>query len=701
MARTEPTPRSPGLSMLTAICVIVAVLYLARDVFIPIALAILLSFLLAPVVHRVERLRTGRPVAVVLVVLFAFGLIGLLGYVVTDQVLILAGNVDQYKDNVINKVQSLRPQSGVIDKVIETAQEVQEKVGHPTTQDATTQNASTQPASATPPADGKAPTDVAKREPDDRARLKAASSQRDAPARAVANPATMPTRAPKADPVPVTIVEPQSQLQSLAKYLGLALSPLGTLGIVIVFVIFMLLQREDLRNRLIRLVGKGQLTVTTQALDDASTRISKYLLAQAIVNGTYGCAIGLGLWIIGFTLGKDTPFPSVILWALLCALLRFIPYIGPWIGAAFPLVVAFAVYPGFAVFGATLALFVVIELISNNLMEPWLYGSSTGMSAVAVLVAAVFWAWLWGPIGLLLSTPLTAILVVIGKHVPQLAFFDILLGDDPALTPAERMYQRLLALDAEESAEMAREYWRTESLEAFYDTVLMPALAMAEHDRQRGQLDDQRDSFVRQTIREIIDELGDEERARVGRESTANTVAIATGTPAPNGKDTDKKPVAKNAPPITTIRRPALPKDCKISVIILPAHDEADEICGLMLTQLLEQRGYCISALSQNALASEKLGEIDKQDADVIVISALPPSAVAHTRYLRKRVSAHAPEARLVIGLWLSKMDPNRAKERIAAGAPIYIGTTLAAVQNQIDHLAAPLMSRVKSESPS
>src|SRR3954453_2419380 len=239
----------------------------------------------------------------------------------------------------------------------------------------------------------------------------------------------------------------------------------------------MLLGREDLRDRVIRLIGQGRINVTTQAMDEAATRISRYLIAQCIVNGTYGLAISLGLWLIGLTFGHNSPgFPNWFLWGLLTAILRFIPYIGPWIGAAFPIVLSLAVYHGMGVPLAVVGMFLVIELISNNFMEPWLYGSSTGISTVAILVAAVFWTWLWGPVGLLLSTALTVVLVVMGKYIPPLRFLDILLGDEAPLTPSARVYQRLLALDQEEAMELVRESLQESTLEQLYDEVLLPAL---------------------------------------------------------------------------------------------------------------------------------------------------------------------------------------------------------------------------------
>jgi hypothetical protein len=594
---------------------------------------------------------------------------------VSLQLLDLAENLDQYKDNIVAKVDALRPHGrGVLDKLGDVAKEVQEKIDKPEVA-ATTQ--STQPADAV--------SDVLAREAAARAGEPRVISRETKSV--VPNPVTQPTRE---NPIPVAIVEPRvAPLASLGQYLGMVLSPLGTAGIVVVFVIFMLLAREDLRNRVVRLAsggGSGQLTIATQALDDASNRVSRYLLAQAIVNGTYGIAVSLGLWIIGIWLGRNDPsgtedFPSFILWGLLCALLRFIPYIGPWIGASMPLLIALAVYKGFGVFGATIIMFVVIELISNNAMEPWLYGASTGISTVAVLVSAVFWTWLWGPIGLLLSTPLTVVLVVIGKYIPQLAFLDILLGDEPVLEPPERLYQRLLALDSEEATELVRGYREEMSLEETYDLVVLPMLAMAEHDQHRGRLDADRLKFIHQAVREIVDELGEAEHTRAVREE-ARLIEEAA-------KDQRAASASEGA---TTM----LPSGCVVNVVCLPAHDDADEIVNAMLAQLLTLRRYCVTAVGAAKLASEMVTIVEQADTHMVVISALPPSAVAHARYLCKRVHSRFPELPMVVGLWRFKGDMIKARDRIACENQVRMITTLAEALHELQQLAAPFVANVQ-----
>jgi predicted PurR-regulated permease PerM len=688
MPRQVSSPKNSRFVVLASVCVVVAALYFAQTVLIPLALAMLLSFLLAPVVNRVERLHIGRVPSVMIVVVIVFVLIGALGYVVWTQVYDLADHIDQYSGNIIAKVEQLRPgNGGVFSKVRKTVEEVQQKVDQP--QSATTQT--TQPGDK---AHELIASEIAARTGTPRMRSETAPQES-----ATTLPAVASTQWTRQNPLPVGIVQPSSPLQTLGTYLGVVAGPLGTAGIVAVFMIFMLLQREDLRNRLIRLTGRGQLTIATTALDDATTRISRYLTAQAIVNGSYGAAIAIGLWIIGLTIGRHDPsqtshFPNVILWGMLCAILRFIPYLGPWIAAAFPVFIALAVYKSFGVFVSVVLLFVVIELGSNNLMEPWLYGSSTGMSTVAILVSAVFWTWLWGVIGLLLATPLTVVLVVLGKYVPQLSFLDVMLGDEPAFEPPARVYQRLLALDAEESLDVVEEFRDQMSLEQVYDTILLPAMALAEQDRHKGLLDERRQTFIRETMRDIIEEMGDQEPARCAKEQEDKDQQEGRSEPEVSlrGSGTDSTPSgAANADEeisISASSRLPIPRDSVVNVVCLPAHDEADEICNLMLAQLLEFRGYRAHSISHNALASEMVEQIESKDADVTIVSALPPAAVAHARYLCKRVHARYPEAPMAVGLWTLSRNVERARERITCVHSVQLGTTLKEMQAIVDELA-------------
>jgi predicted PurR-regulated permease PerM len=635
------------LIVLAAICVVVAALYFARDVLVPLALSVMLSFLLGPLVTRLERRGIPRGGAVTIVAVVIFTLLGALAWLVFVQVEQLAEQLPRYQDNIVRKIHAVR---GPADTKLEKAAE---------------------------------------------AIARAAEAATSAPAtQAAVNAAP---GASELNPLYTKVVGgADSRFTLLGDYVGMILGPIGTFGLVVVFVIFMLIQREDLRDRVIRLVGEGQLHITTQAIDDAANRISRYLVAQAIVNGTYGIAISIGLCIIGFTLGGGW-FPSFALWGLLCALLRFIPYIGPWIAAAFPVALSFAVYPGYSVFVAVLALFVIIELASNNLMEPWLYGSSTGISTVAIIVAAVFWTWLWGAVGLLLATPLTVCIVVIGKYVPQLAFLDVLLGDQPVLEPHQRLYQRLLAGDSEEASDIAEEFLQKDSLEVVYNGMVLPALSLAEHDRHSGRIDERRGMSMRQTIRALVEELADQEKIKIAVHAASETERAA------------KEDIPADAAGAPAPKRHKLPKDCIVNVVALPAHDEADEIVGMMLAELLRLRGYCATPVSHNALTSEMIEEVDRQHADLVCVSALPPEAVMHARYLCKRLHERFSEAPLVIGLWTMKGDLSRARQKIGCGENTEVTTDLEQTLEQITQMSERLILEksnseatpaVDSESP-
>jgi hypothetical protein len=445
----------------------------------------------------------------------------------------------------------------------------------------------------------------------------------------------------------VPLPAPRSPLKTLGEYLGLVLGPLGTAALVVVFVIFMLLEREDMRDRMIRLVSSGQYMVTTRALNDAGKRISRYMLAQAVVNGTYGIAITLGLWLIGWTLGGGVSFPSAVLWGLLCALLRFIPYIGPWVAAAFPLAISLAVYPGFTVFAATASLFIVIELISNNVMEPWLYGASTGISTVAILVAAVFWTWLWGPIGLLLSTPLTVCIVVMGKHVPQLKFLDVLLGDQPALPPHVSYYQRLLAGDRREAADVVKEQAAAKGAEHVPDEVIIPALLLARRDRQHSGLSAEDGASIYDATTQIVASL--EESAE-----------------------------------------PPQPPSPAALVLGCPAHHKAEELVLQMLGQVMKGDGCRVEAASTRALPAEIEARVEREKPALVFIAVLPPGGLEQARYLCRRLHRRFPDLKIIVGYWARAKHFDRLLVRLRAAGASYVTTSLLQSRSQIRALLGP-----------
>jgi predicted PurR-regulated permease PerM len=430
--------------------VVIAALYLGREVLIPITLAILLSFLLAPIVELLGRAKLGRVPAVLLAVIMALGVMTGFGSVIGSQLAQLAGNIPQYSVTIEQKVDTVRAYTiGRLDRFVGSLGHQVEPLGISRTPAGAHPLAGSSPAGATPQS------------------------------------------------APAAAATPGDSLLALAeRYLSTALLPLATVGIVFVVAIFILLQREDLRDRLIRLFGATDLHRTTSAMDDAARRLSKYFLTQFGINATFGLVIGVGLYFIGV--------PNPVLWGMLSALLRFVPYIGSFIAAGLPIALAAAVDPGWSMALWTAALYIVIELLVGQAIEPMMYGRGTGLSPLAVVVAAIFWSWLWGPIGLILSMPLTLCLVVLGRHVERLEFLEVLLGDRPALTPVESFYQRILAGDADEAQDHAELLLKDRSLSWYYDEVALRGLQLAAEDAQRGVLHGEQLERVKNTIKELV-----------------------------------------------------------------------------------------------------------------------------------------------------------------------------------------------------
>jgi predicted PurR-regulated permease PerM len=580
-ARPRPAigpPRNNYFFTLASIAIIVAILYFAQSVLIPLALATLFAFLLAPFATKAERWGFNRISATLIVVLVALAVVASLGWTMERQFTAVAGRLPEYRQSIETKFQGFMRSGRFVEKVRDEIQRSVKDIS----------NASASAPQAAEPA---------------------------------------PPVATNDSPWPVRVVpEPESPITLAIKYLGAIFAPLLTAGIVFVFVIFILLRREDLRERMIQLLGEGHLSTTTEVLDEAARRVSRFLVAQSVINLSFGALVAWGIWVIGQTLGDgQSEVRTALLAGTLCAALRFVPYVGVWIGAALPLGIAFATFPGNGVFFCTLAMFVGLEFIVGQFVEPRVLGGSTGLSPIAVLAAALFWTWLWGPIGLLLSTPLTVLLVLMGKYVPQLAFLDVLLGDKPTLDPPMRIYQRLIAGDDANAMDIAEEYLKEMPLEKVYDEILLPALATAQRDWHHGRLNDEQHDFARLTMREIVDTLA----------------AQAAKRPSPDAN---------------------LPHGSELHVLCLPARDESDEIVGLMLQHLLEPRGYRVTVLSAASLASEMMDLIERQNADAVVISALPPQAAAHARYLLKRLLSRHPDLTVVLGLWMDfRSDRNSA----------------------------------------
>jgi predicted PurR-regulated permease PerM len=577
------------LAVVVAVATIAA-LYFARVVLIPFALALLFTFILTPVVKLLERIHLRRIPSTILVVLLTVGAFGAVGWMVAKQLSEVANQLPAYKSNIKTRLGSLKwPANQSLDSASETITEISKDL-------AASPIASHPPGSVTP----------------------------QSPVARSASPAR---------PMPVEVVKaPALPLESVQSVLQL----LGSAMIVLVFTIFMLIRREDLRNRLISLAGEGHLHLVTQTLDDASARVSKYLFVQFIVNACYGILIGVCLHFIGV--------PGALLWGVLAGVLRFLPYIGPPLGGIMPLLLSLAVFHGWTQPLLILGLFIVTELIVSNFVEPMLYGIHTGISSLAILVAAIFWTAIWGPIGLVLSTPLTVCLLVAGRHVPRLRFLNILLGDEPVLTPSSRFYQRLLAMDHDDARGVLEKQLEGKTLEELYDSVLIPALSLAEHDRHQDRLDDASQKFICQSTRELIEELWEPradngDSVRDAGEAAESSVQYETAL-----ARTDVAP--------------------SLNILCLPARDEADELVGTMLAQVLERAGHRAQCISADT-AAEMLAQIKAAHPDVVCISALPPFAVPHVRSLYAKLRAQQPDLRILVGLWHFSGDPLKISRRL------------------------------------
>jgi predicted PurR-regulated permease PerM len=612
VTRSNPAKDVYHLLAVVVAVVTIAALYFARVVLIPFALAVLFTFILTPVVRLLERAHLGRAFSSLLVVLLTLGTCASLGWGVSKQFGQVVNELPSYKLNIKEKLASLHwSESHVLHNASETVTEISKDLA---AKPAPSSSDSAQTLEATPSANNR--------------------------------PAT-----PR-QPVPVQVISPPSlPLESLQSILGLLARAL----IVVVFTIFMLIRREDLRNRLISLIGHGHIHLITQTLDEASSRVSKYLLIQFLVNIGYGIFIGMGLYFIGL--------PGALLWGVIVGILRFLPYIGPPLGGIMPLLLSMAVFDGWSKPLLVLGLFVITEVAVSNLVEPMLYGAHTGISSLAIVMAAIFWTAIWGPIGLVVSTPLTVCLLVVGRHAPQLRFLHILLGDEPPLTPESRFYQRLLAMDYEEAREVLQKCLNEMSLEELYENVLIPALGLAEQDRHQNLLQDENERFISQSTRELIDELWEP-------------------------RNSENTPESEGVRGETTLRAAAPDSTRSLNILCVPARDEADEIVGTMLAQLLQRAGHQAECLEVGS-AEHMLAQIPKQKPDLVCISALPPFAIPAVRALYGRMHGQNPDQKIIVGLWHFSGDSTKLARRLALRDDSRAFTTLAEVIHEAQEMSA------------
>jgi predicted PurR-regulated permease PerM len=436
------------------------------------------------------------------------------------------------------------------------------------------------------------------------------------------------SRQPTDKPIAVEVKQPDpGALTTLVAIIAPLLSPLTTTGIVVIFVVFILLQRQDLRNRFVKLAGSRDIQRTTAALDEAAERLSKLFLTQIAFNAAFGLAIGVGLELIGI--------PSAPLWGLIAMIMRFVPYIGAPISAVFPLILAAAVGSGWEMLLLTAALFGVLELLAGQVIEPLVYGHRTGLSPIAIVVSASFWTWLWGPVGLVLATPLTVCLVVVGRHVDRLQFLDIMLGDQPPLTPPQLVYQRMLAGDPIEAAEQARAFLKDASLEDYYDAILLNGLRLAASDSRLGHLDNERLDRVLATVTELTNDL----------DSHDDIVADAE----PEGQGSSFGTLAAIEQANETVA--SIPEKLKApgSVRCIPGLSKLDETAALVLAQMLRRRGYGASAEKADALSMSKFFSLDLSDTSLICICYVDRPSSAKIHYAVRRLSKKRGDVAIIL----------------------------------------------------
>jgi predicted PurR-regulated permease PerM len=599
VANANSNSPTRSIVVLGGLILITAFLYWARAVLVPFALATLFAFVLAPAVNVVQRRGLGRISSVVLVVFLALSLVGGIGYFVGNQLTSLLRRLPEYKGVIASKVESLTGETGgILNSVRSSLNEVNDAVkearkGVQTRDEQTA--AADEPRGATPDK-------------------------------------------------PLFIEQTGSAWSGLVTIAGPAAEGLADAILVVVMVVFMLVQRENLRNRLVRLIGHGQLIVTTRAIDEGARRVSNFLIVQLCINTGFGLALLVALLVMSFfgptPEDGETMRRYSLLWGFVCGLLRFVPYLGTWVGAALLVGFSVATLHGWTMPIVIFAAFVVLELVCANAIEPVLFGHSTGSSPLALLLAAAFWAWLWGPVGLLLSTPMTVLLVVLGKYVPELHFFAVLLGDEPALSPHVVLYQRLIARDEDEASELVEEYMKDRTPEQTYQELFIPALVLTRQDLARGELDPQNARRLYQAVRELVDE-------------------IAPPASQPEGGS-------------------------KVTVFGCPARDEVDELALAMLAHLLRVHGRDVELVSSQALTAEILEKVGESCPAAVVIASVPPGGLAQTRYLCKRMKGQCPGMKVVVGRWGPQENVDHIRDRLKESGADVVSSVLAETRAEV-----------------
>jgi predicted PurR-regulated permease PerM len=554
-----------------------AILTLAKEVLVPLALATLLSFALSPIVRALQKIGAPRALGAVVALALFMGFIGVWVWFVSGQVTDLADKLPAYRHNIHEKFEGLTHRfsaggrsSGLLAMLDDALRDI-------------------------------------------------------APAEGPGTEANAPQR------VVVVDNSPFARISVWSSFASPVLSPIAQFFIVLVFTAFLLASREDLRNRLIKLIGPKDIYRTTQAIDDAGRRIGRMLFAQVVMNGTFGLIIALALWRIGV--------PNPALWGALAAIARFVPYLGVVIGVIPPLVVAFAFDPGWTPFLLTLALFAAAEGVTGQLIEPIVYGHSSGLSPTAVVLAASLWAYLWGAIGLVLATPLTTCLVVLGRHAPGLGFLEILLGDEAPLSAQEQFYQRMLAGDPREAAQQARAYIRRDAIADYYDEIALEALRRAQIDIARGDLDDGRLAALTKTTTQLVNRLG-----AAGGAERLRSLARRLGRLRAGGRAAALAQAGQGE--LLRARR---------GVAVLHGKHPLDPLAAAMLTDSLIRRGLPSRIVSLDEARTATAAEY--ASVGLVCLCYIEPLTVAHLRAAAMEARRRCPQAKVLICIWRDPAD--------------------------------------------
>ena len=584
--RRDPLSRLQPLLQVVILAFGLFCLGIAQDVFIPIASAMLLTFVLSPIVERLERWRFPRVVAVVVTVALVFSVLGGLGWLLASQVTTLAADLPQYKSNLTVKMRQLR-RVGKSDSLEKAQSTVKEVIGE---------------------------------------------LQKDNAAAA------------KKAPQPVVVERPTPVgFEGLRAGLGPIAAVLATVSFVVVLVIFMLMERQRLLERLIRLAGTGRVTLTTKILTDAADRIGRYLQMQSLTNTGFGLAIGTGLSLIGV--------PYALFFGVLSAALRFVPYIGAWVAAGSAALVSLAVFDGWREPVMVLTLFALVELAIYLVIEPLLYSHSAGVSPLALLITLAFWTWLWGPIGLILGTPLTVCLVALGRHIPEMQFITVLFGDEPVVTTDVAIYQRLLKGGEPGARSVLEQYVKEHPAIDVDEAVLLPALARVRRDGTRGALTAEEATFIAGAIRRIVDDLE------------------AEALPAARERDESA---------------PTVPTTPSLRALACPARDDVDAAALRLLAGRVRPDGVRLKLVDPGTLTAEVLERVATSEPGVVVVASLAQPGLAHARYVLKRLRARFPDLPLVAACWSPADDAEAACAALLDAGASDIATTLGEARERI-----------------